>query len=52
MAPARLKRILAADYDNPSWELQMARKDARLMMEEAARRNKQLMDMFAIARVK
>ncbi len=50
MAPARLKRILAADYDNPSWELQMARKDARLMMEEAARRNKQLMVIPAIAR--
>jgi 3-hydroxyisobutyrate dehydrogenase len=27
-APARLKRILAADFDNPSWELKMARKDA------------------------
>lgn len=50
MAPARLKRILAADYDNPSWELQMARKDARLMMEEAARRNKHLMVIPAIAR--
>lgn len=35
MVPARLKRILAADFDNPSWELSMARKDARLMMEEA-----------------
>ncbi len=39
-APARLQRILSADYDNPSWELQMARKDARLMMEEAARGRK------------
>ncbi len=35
MAPARLKRILDADFGNPSWELSMARKDARLMMEEA-----------------
>jgi len=34
-APARLKRILDADYDHPSWELAMARKDARLMQAEA-----------------
>jgi 3-hydroxyisobutyrate dehydrogenase len=33
--PARLQRILAADYDHPSWELAMARKDARLMQAEA-----------------
>ncbi|MBK7878465.1 MAG: NAD(P)-dependent oxidoreductase [Planctomycetes bacterium] len=33
--PARLKRILDADYDRPSWELAMARKDARLMQAEA-----------------
>src|ERR1043165_4273918 len=26
LAPARLKRMLAADYDNPSWELAMALK--------------------------
>ncbi|MFT3827092.1 MAG: NAD(P)-dependent oxidoreductase [Chitinophagaceae bacterium] len=50
MAPARLNRMLAADYDNPSWELQMARKDARLMMEEAARRNRQLTIVPAIAK--
>lgn len=35
MVPARLKRMLSGTYDNPSWELNMARKDARLMMEEA-----------------
>jgi 3-hydroxyisobutyrate dehydrogenase len=34
--PQRVKRILAADYANPSWELGMARKDARLMLEAAA----------------
>jgi 3-hydroxyisobutyrate dehydrogenase len=33
MAPARLKRILSDQFQNPSWELNMARKDARLMME-------------------
>ncbi len=34
-APARIKRILEADFQNPSWELAMARKDARLMIEAA-----------------
>jgi 3-hydroxyisobutyrate dehydrogenase len=36
MMPARLKRILTGEFSNPSWELKMARKDARLMMEETA----------------
>ena len=36
MAPGRLKRILSNQFGEPSWELRMARKDARLMMEEAA----------------
>jgi 3-hydroxyisobutyrate dehydrogenase len=48
-APARLKRILAADYDNPSWELAMARKDARLMMEEADKGGKPLATLPSIA---
>jgi 3-hydroxyisobutyrate dehydrogenase len=33
--PARFRRILEADFDHPSWELAMARKDARLMQAEA-----------------
>ena len=49
MAPARLKRILAADFENPSWELKMARKDARLMMHEAQAANKHLAALPAIA---
>lgn len=49
-APARLKRILAADFDNPSWELTMARKDTRLMMEEAEAAGKHLTAIPAIAR--
>lgn len=49
MVPARLKRILAADFDNPSWELNMARKDARLMMEEAKAANVPLSVLPAIA---
>lgn len=48
-APARLKRIIAAKFDEPSWELQMARKDARLMMEEAAGGNKELVTVPAVA---
>ena len=35
MVPARLKRMTSGNYSNPSWELSMARKDARLMMEAA-----------------
>jgi 3-hydroxyisobutyrate dehydrogenase len=34
--PARFKRLLEADFDHPTWELAMARKDARLMLSEAA----------------
>jgi 3-hydroxyisobutyrate dehydrogenase len=33
--PARFKRMTDADYDHPTWELAMARKDARLMQAEA-----------------
>jgi len=33
--PARVDRILAGDFAQPSWELAMARKDARLMLEAA-----------------
>src|SRR4051812_39050707 len=33
--PARFKRLIDGDYDRPSWELAMARKDARLMQAEA-----------------
>lgn len=49
-APARLKRILSADWDNPSWELQMARKDARLMMAEAHKAHRSLVLVPVIAK--
>jgi len=49
LVPARLKRILEADFDNPSWELQMSRKDTRLMMEEAGAAKKHLAILPAIA---
>jgi 3-hydroxyisobutyrate dehydrogenase len=47
--PARLQRVLAADFSQPSWELAMARKDARLMIEEVARSGGTLAVLPAIA---
>lgn len=35
MLPNRLARMTAGNFENPSWELNMARKDAGLMMAEA-----------------
>ena len=39
MLPARLKRMTSGDFSNPSWELDMARKDTRLFLEAAQRGN-------------
>ena len=36
MVQARMQRITSGDYTNPSWELNMARKDAGLMMKAAS----------------
>ena len=46
---ARMKRILDAKFSEPSWELSMARKDARLMLEEAERKHVPLAVLPAIA---
>ncbi len=46
---ARVKRMLAAEFDKPSWELSMARKDARLMLEEGERHGVPLTMLPAIA---
>jgi len=46
---ARAKRVLEADFAHPSWELSMARKDARLMLEEAQRHGASLAVLPAIA---
>ena len=46
---ARMKRITDAKFDEPSWELSMARKDARIMLEEAARASVPLAVLPAIA---
>ena len=37
MLPNRLKRMTSGDYTQPSWELEMARKDTRLFLEAAQR---------------
>lgn len=49
MLPARLKRMTSGNYSSPSWELNMARKDARLMMAEAEQRGGKLAVLPAIA---
>jgi 3-hydroxyisobutyrate dehydrogenase len=48
LAP-RIARILAANFTQPSWELTMARKDARLMLEAATQGELPLAILPAIA---
>jgi 3-hydroxyisobutyrate dehydrogenase len=48
---ARVARLMMKNYDTPTWELLMARKDARLMQEEAERTNTPLMVMPALGKV-
>jgi len=47
--PARFRRVIDADYEHPTWELGMARKDARLMEAEAEKANVGLSMLPAIA---
>jgi len=49
MVPARLKRMTSGDFAAASWELAMARKDARLMLEEGERHGAPLPMLPAIA---
>lgn len=49
VAQGRLKKIMSNTFDQPSWELSMARKDARLMIEQAARDGKSLTVVPAVA---
>lgn len=46
---ARVERMLTAEWSNASWELAMARKDARLMLEEANRAAQPLSMLPSIA---
>ncbi len=47
--PARAARITAADWHHPSFEISMARKDVRLMIEEARRGGVDLFVMPGVA---
>ena len=49
--PARLKRITEARFNEPSWELNMARKDAGLMLSAASEGGADLAIIPAIAAV-
>lgn len=49
--PARLKKITEAKFNEPSWELNMARKDVGLMMDAANEAATTLAILPAIARV-
>ncbi|MGY4828468.1 NAD(P)-dependent oxidoreductase [Sphaerotilaceae bacterium SBD11-9] len=48
MLPARAERIVTADATKPSFEVAMARKDVRLMVEEAERGGTPLLVMPAV----
>jgi 3-hydroxyisobutyrate dehydrogenase len=45
----RIKKIESNTFDEPSWELSMSRKDARLMIEQANHSNKKLMVIPPVA---
>jgi 3-hydroxyisobutyrate dehydrogenase len=49
LVPARLERMSKSKFGDPSWELNMARKDARLMMEAASAAGVPLAVLPAIA---
>lgn len=49
MLPARLKRMTSGNYEKPSWELNMARKDTGLFLQAAAAGGTHLAVMPAIA---
>jgi 3-hydroxyisobutyrate dehydrogenase len=50
VAQGRLKKITSNTFDQPSWELSMARKDARLMIDQAGSSNRKLMVIPAVAK--
>jgi 3-hydroxyisobutyrate dehydrogenase len=49
LLPARAARIESGDVTSPSFEVSMARKDVRLMIEEAARSGVDLFVMPGVA---
>lgn len=46
---ARIERMLSTEWSKPSWELAMARKDARIMLDEASAHERALAVLPAIA---
>ncbi len=48
-APARLQKLRAGEFNKPSWELDMARKDAGLMMNAANKKGVKLTVLPAVA---
>ena len=50
VAQGRIKKITSNTFDQPSWELSMARKDARLMIEQAGTTHETLMVIPAVAK--
>lgn len=50
VAQGRLRKITSNTFDQPSWELSMARKDARLMIEQASSTHQTLMVVPAVAK--
>jgi 3-hydroxyisobutyrate dehydrogenase len=50
VAQGRLKKITSNTFDQPSWELSMARKDARLMIDQAGSSDRKLMVIPAVAK--
>jgi 3-hydroxyisobutyrate dehydrogenase len=50
IALGRLKKIASKTFEEPSWELSMARKDARLMIEQVSSKNKSLVVVPAVAK--
>jgi 3-hydroxyisobutyrate dehydrogenase len=48
-APGRLDKLRGGDFSNPSWELDMARKDAGLMMRAAQAAGVELTVLPAVA---
>ncbi len=50
VAQGRIKKITSNTFDQPSWELSMARKDARLMIEQTDTTHDKLMVIPAVAK--
>jgi len=50
VAQGRIRKITSNTFDQPSWELSMARKDARLMLEQTESTHHPLMVLPAVAK--